>query len=208
MAGPLGGIPGSFLSSGKLDVQALVLATSGACFCLSLQLPPPLWPNVGLILLHLRLSLHLLLQFLLLCLPPIPPPWLHLASVVFLRWSRHLFCIRRSWSAPAFRQFLRNLWARSWPESLLFAFHWLNVKWTPSLNCCSGANFDTKKPQVVGWWHNQLVRGLFSVLPYFILPFPASLGRFAAISAAYPPDSPPVRWFGYHMIGLFANTLL
>ena len=69
----------------------------------------------------------------------------------------------------------------------------------------------TPTPKNLKWWVddiNQLVRSLFSVLPYFILPFPASLGRFAAISAAYPPDSPQICWFGYQMIGLFANMLL
>jgi len=43
---------------------------------------------------------------------------------------------------------------------------------------------------------NQLVRSFFSALPYFILPFPASWERFAALSAAYPLDSLTVPWPG------------
>ena len=75
-------------------------------FCLSLWLLPLPRSRVGLILFYLHLSLHL--------------PWLlHLASVVFLSWPRCLFCISCSQSALAFRQFLQNLWARSWLENLL-----------------------------------------------------------------------------------------
>ena len=101
-------------------------------FRLSLRLLPLPQSKVGLILLYLRMSLHLLLRCPLLRLPPMLPPWpLRLASVIFLRWPRHLFCVSRSWSAPALRQFLRNFWARSWPKNCSIeraAFRELSVR--------------------------------------------------------------------------------
>ena len=57
------------------------------------------------------------------------------------------------------------------------------------------------------WRHNQFIRSLFSLLCYLILPFPASLGRFVAISAAHPPDTLPVCWLSLVSIGLgFSQT--
>ena len=141
--------------------------------------------KVGLTLLYLCLSPHF--------------PWLvRLASVVFLCWPRCLFCISCSRWALAFRQFLQNLWARSWLENLLLKqlIQFKKFKNELKLQLWFDGQLVLTCTQVAGWQHNQLVRSFFSVLPYFILPFPAPLERFAALSAAYPPGLLPVHWTG------------
>ena len=138
--------------------------------------------KVGLILLYLCLSPHF--------------PWLlHLASVVFLGWPRCLFCISFS-PVPAklVSQIMAGEFVVKTAHSIQKIQKWAQasiVVWR-----AASSNMHSKKAQVVGWQHNQLVRSFFSALPYFILPFPASLERFAALSAAYPPGSLPVRWTG------------
>ena len=76
MAATLGGVPGSSLSSGRLDAQASVLAATSAGFSSVPSAATTSIPQskVGLILLYLRMSLHLLLRCPLLRLPPMLPP--------------------------------------------------------------------------------------------------------------------------------------
>ena len=64
MVATLGGVPGSSLSSGRLDAQASVLAATSAGFSSVPSAATTSIPQskVGLILLYLRMSLHLLLN--------------------------------------------------------------------------------------------------------------------------------------------------
>lgn len=179
----------------------MVLAASGVGFCLSLCLLPLPQPNIGLILLYLHLSLHLLI--------PAVTSSTNTTAVTPLSLS----CISGLVQTPILHQ----------PFVVSPGFWLVPVKLVSQimagkfveLNELLSANLVLSEPQasitvlvLTSTPKNQFVRGLSSVLPYFIVPFPASLGRFVAILATYPPDSPPVHWFGYCLIGLFANTLL
>ena len=80
-----------------------------------------------------------------------------------------------SFSSGSLRRSLRIgwiEWAVKWAQASIV------VWWA------AGANVYSKKAQVAGWWHNQLVRSFSVHCLIFILPFPASLERFAALSAA------------------------
>ena len=185
MTAMLGGVPGSSLSSGQLDLMTnLQLWQPWAlAFCLSLWLLPLPRSKVGLILFYLHLSLHLLTALL------------SLGGNSFLTQTpilHQLFAVGPGFS-PVPAKLVSQIVAGEFVElnELLNELEpqlrfdgWLVLTSTP------------KKAQVGGWWHNQLVRSFFSALPYFILPFLASLERFPALSPAYPPDSLPVRWSG------------
>ena len=74
------------------------------------------------------------------------------------------------------------------------AFQIFRARTSIAVRRAAGAYVDSKKAQATRWRHHQLVGSLFDLLSDFILPFPASLEGFDAVSAARSPDSPSVRW--------------